>query len=257
LQRGLANRRRYAPLHDKLSILPAVIRRVFCPSLRPGSFRLDPAEAHHLRDVLRAGVGEAVELFDAAGRTAQARIEVSDADGVTVRVDAVREPSAATAALIVATAVPKADRADWLVEKLSELGVSRWQPLKTARSVVHPAGAAKFERWRRIAVEAAKQSRRIGVMEIGELVEVDSMSLEGVDPIVLSTREGCRPLATIEATASRRLLLIGPEGGWTEDELSSLVTHGAREVSLTATVLRIETAAVVAAGVALLVPSSP
>lgn len=226
-------------------------RRVFCPSLCPGPLRLDPAEAHHLRDVLRVTVGDTVELFDAAGRTSQAKIESSDADGVTVRVETIREPSATAAEVIIASAVPKADRADWLVEKLSELGVSRWLPLRTARSVVHPAGEAKFERWRRIAVEAAKQSRRVGVMEIATLVDVESLPFDNVDPIVLSTREGCRPLATIETTASRRLLLIGPEGGWTDDEVTSLVARGAREASLTATVLRIETAAVVAAAVAL------
>ena len=186
-----------APLDDQIAIVGMVTRRVFCPSVQLGRFRLGSAEAHHLRDVLRVAVGDVIELFDAAGRTAEATIEVADADGVSVRVDAIVEPTAGEVELIVATAVPKADRADWLVEKLSELGTAKWIPLKTARSVVHPAGEAKFDRWRRIAVEAAKQSRRVGVMEIGPLNDVAAMSFEGFDTIVLSTRGGSTPMTVM------------------------------------------------------------
>ena len=208
--------------------------------------------------VLLLDAGRAtLELFDEAGRTATAKVEHSDGEGVTVGVETITEPDESAIQVIVASAVPKADRADWLVEKLSELGVSKWLPLKTVRSVVHPAGEAKFDRWRRIAVEAAKQSRRAGVMEIGELTDVAALPLEGSDALVLSTRDGGRPLTATTPIATRRLLLVGPEGGWTDEELASLVERGAREVSLTKTVLRVETAAVLAAGVALLVPSPP
>ena len=204
-----------------------------------------------MRDVLRATAGTAIELFDAAGRTAEATIESVTKEAVIVCVEDIREPTVGRT-VIVASAVPKNDRADWLVEKLSELGVAKWIPLKTARSVVHPAGDAKFDRWKRIAIEAAKQSRRSGVMEIGPLTEIGSLLIEGTDAFVLSTRDGCRPLATVERTAKAVILLIGPEGGWTDEELSSLTSRGVRETSLTATVLRIETAAIVAASVALL-----
>jgi 16S rRNA (uracil1498-N3)-methyltransferase len=227
-----------------------VTRRAFCPSLRNGSFRLDPAEAHHVRDVLRATVGDRLELFDAAGRAAEARIDAIDREGVSVSVQVIREANRDGLVLTVATAVPKADRADWLVEKLSELGVARWVPLETARSVVHPAGESKFDRWRRIAIEAAKQSKRSGVMEIAPLTELDALPL-GEAACVLSTRDGCGPLATMEMR-SPQVLLIGPEGGWTAEELASLAQRGAREVSLTSTVLRVETAAIVAAGIVIL-----
>jgi 16S rRNA (uracil1498-N3)-methyltransferase len=171
-----------------------------------------------------------------------------DRDHVTAIIDRIDERQM-NRSITLASAVPKNERADWLVEKLSELGVARWVPLKTARSVVHPAGTSKYDRWRRIAIESAKQSRRAGVMEIGELVPVDSLGFESATPFLLSTREGSRPLAS-SLPKGPILLLIGPEGGWTEAELSGLVARGAIEASLTPTVLRLETAAVVAAGVA-------
>lgn len=236
-------------------MLPGVSRRVFCYNLDVGVVRLEPAEAHHLRHVLRVEAGETVELFDAAGRSASAVVETADANGVTVRVESIVAPPATAAELTVATAIPKADRADWMVEKLSELGVTRWIPLTTARSVVHPSGDAKFTRWRRIAVEAAKQSRRPGVMQITRMLPIGQLSMSDFNPggpaIVLSTRAGCSPLTSTLHAARPTLLLVGPEGGWTETELDSIVDRGAHEASLTNTVLRIETAAVVAAGVVL------
>src|SRR5688572_5080185 len=158
------------------------MRRVRVHHVKAGPITLDPEESHHLRDVLRMSQGDSVELFDAVGRTAQGRIDTIDARSVTVViVGDVREPAAERLRWTVASAVPKGNRADWMIEKLSELGTDRFVPLATQRSVVHPAGKSKRERWMRIADEAAKQSRRVGVMQIGELVELDALlrSLEG------------------------------------------------------------------------------
>lgn len=223
------------------------MRRAFVQTLHLGSVTLDENEAHHIRDVLRLANGEPIELFDPQGRRATAMLDRVDRDHVTAIVDKIDE-SQMTRAITVASAVPKNERADWLVEKLSEIGVARWIPLKTARSVVHPAGTSKFDRWKRIAVESAKQSRRPGVMEIAELVSVDALAFDGATVFVLSTRNGSKPLAT-SLPKGPVLLLVGPEGGWTDAELEALVARGAAEASLTPTILRLETAAVVAAGV--------
>jgi 16S rRNA (uracil1498-N3)-methyltransferase len=226
------------------------MRRVFVDRLAPGVLVLDAREAHHLRDVLRVQAGDSIELFDAGGRVASANVVTVSADGVRLAVGEIVATSAIASARVsvsVASAVPKNERADWLVEKLSEVGVSRWVPLQTARSVVHPAGTTKFDRWRRIAIESAKQSRRVGVMEIGELTPVESLSVDA-STVVLSTRPGCVPLATLVDRQRPALLLVGPEGGWTDAELDTLRARGVVEASLTPTILRIETAAVVAAG---------
>ena len=222
-------------------------RRVYVDSIAPGVTALSVDAAHHLRDVLRAAVDDRVELFDAAGRSATATLVRVDRDGVEARVDQIVAPPAGRT-IVVASAVPKADRADWLVEKLCELGVARWVPLRTARSVVHPEGR-KTERWERIAIEAAKQSRRIGVMTIAPLTSVGDFlaTVEPATTAVLSTRKEATPLATVAATT----LLVGPEGGWTDDELATFATRGIAAATLGATVLRIETAAIVGAGLAL------
>jgi 16S rRNA (uracil1498-N3)-methyltransferase len=223
------------------------MRRAFVQTLHLGSVSLDANEAHHVRDVLRLANGEPIELFDAQGRRATAMLDRVDRDHVTAIVDRIDEHDL-TRSITVASAVPKNERADWLVEKLSEVGVTKWIPLKTARSVVHPAGTSKFDRWKRIAVESAKQSRRPGVMEIAELVSIESLDFDGTVPIVLSTREGSKSLVSSLPNGAV-LLLIGPEGGWTDAEIDQLREKGAIEASLTSTILRLETAAVVAAGV--------
>jgi 16S rRNA (uracil1498-N3)-methyltransferase len=239
-------------------------------ALHAGPVELDRDEAHHARDVLRLGVGDAVELFDDAGAVGRAVIERCDAGAVVVRVDRV-EPRPAAGALTIASAVPKGDRAEWMVEKLSELGVDRFVPLAAARSVVLPAGKNKRDRWQRIATEAAKQSRRAGVMRIEVLTEVVSLLTpspgspevtaqrlvrgwgEGsvcyldTDPRAQSLIDHLQ--SQISDLRSQITLLIGPEGGWTDEETAVMRDRGLTGVKLTATILRVETAAVAAAAI--------
>lgn len=226
------------------------------PPVRAGEMTLSEREAHHARDVLRLGAGDVVELFDDAGATARATIVACDSAGVVVRVE---EPDASAAAdiairLTVAAAVPKGDRADWMIEKLSELGVLRFVPLAAARSVVLPEGKNKRQRWTRIATEAAKQSRRRGVMRIDELTRLSDAlrhaSAEG-PCCCLSTDAGAKPVLDLiaQTTPSTLTAFIGPEGGWTDEETAQFNAVGATGVKLTATILRVETAAVAIAAI--------
>jgi 16S rRNA (uracil1498-N3)-methyltransferase len=227
------------------------MRRVRVQHVTTGHLSLDPEEAHHLRDVLRMSQGEAVEVFDAEGRSAQGAITTVDARSVTVVVTGdIRQPAAKSLRWTVASAVPKGNRVDWMIEKLSELGTDRFVPLATRRSVVHPEGKGKRERWMRIAAEAAKQSRRVGVMRIEELVELKTFlqSMQGAG-WYFSTEDGAVAPAAVPLTGDPLNLLIGPEGGWTEEETRQLRDAGLTPVSLGATILRIETAAVAAAAV--------
>jgi 16S rRNA (uracil1498-N3)-methyltransferase len=226
------------------------------------SIDLDPPQAHHVRDVLRLEVGDEVELFDDAGTVANAVLVHCDPAHVTARIERVEaRPSAVQ--IIIASAVPKGDRADWMIEKLSELGVSRFIPLATARSIVLPTGQNKRDRWIRIATESAKQSRRAGVMQIDELTPVEKavegqraegrgQNIENSAAIYLSTAPDAIPIASALSALCplpSALLFIGPEGGWTPDEISLFESHHLTGVKLTATILRVETAAVAAAAV--------
>lgn len=248
-------------------IISRVARRIHVPAVFPGEILLDESQAHHLRDVLRLKIGSSIELFDAAGMVADAVVTRVDPAGVTVQVDAI-ERAKTGGELIVASAVPKGDRADWMIEKLSELGVARFIPLQTARSVVHPTGSSKRDRWMRLATESAKQSHRAGVMQIDELTALETLldrdtglwpvrsTLHGPEAHVtgswfLSPTDDAIDLRDVMNTQVDRLaLFIGPEGGWTDEELSRFAHANLTPVKLTATILRVETAAIAAAAIA-------
>ena len=245
-----------------------MLRRIHTPALRAGeTVALDPAAAHHARDVLRLTIGTEVELFDDAGATAVGRISDAGPRGVMVVVDAVTSTTDAGPSLTIASAVPKGERADWMVEKLSELGVARFIPLAAARSVVLPEGKNKRERWQRIATESAKQSRRRGVMRIDPLATLDDAIAAAAGATgrwVLSTTADATPVAELVRAAtsgSERASLamfVGPEGGWTTEELAQFTAAGFTGARLTTTILRIETAAIAAAAaVGVLAASAP
>ena len=203
--------------------------------------------------MLRLRAGEEIELFDDTGHRATAKIDQIDSAGVVALVHEldVKLAAATGVSLTIASAIPKGDRADWMVEKLSELGVTRFIPLITARSVVAPKGTNKRERWQRIALESAKQSRRVGTLQIDEPTTLKDVigSLAG-RRYFLSTEPDASPIARSLGSNAPISLLIGPEGGWTETEIELMRAANMRGLRLTATVLRVETAAIAAAAIA-------
>jgi 16S rRNA (uracil1498-N3)-methyltransferase len=222
--------------------------------LSVGVMQLDAAESHHARAVMRLGIGETIELFDSTGQTASGPI-VQIEPTVAVQINAIASPPPAGAEIIIASAVPKGNRADWMIEKLAEIGVTRFIPLQTDRSVVHPEGAGKLDRWQRLASEAAKQSRRTGTLEISPLTTLPMLVRELQSQAAARWFLTTRPPAEAFAEAVQALqpgrpvyLVIGPEGGWTDQEEDAFRAAKFAAVALTPSILRIETAALVAAG---------
>ncbi len=222
------------------------LRRVRVASLAADELVLVSAQAHYVRDVLRLAVGTPLELFDGRGASARATLTQVDAE-VRARVDE-RYPAAVGPELIIAMATPKGDRADWAVEKLTELGVTRLVWLVCERSVVVPREDGKrLARWERIAEAAAGQSRRNDVpvivppMPFAEAVaELGGGVIAHMDGGPVATVFGAR--ADLPLTA-----LIGPEGGFTAGELAMAEAAGYSRVGLARHVLRSETAAMAAA----------
>ncbi len=228
-----------------------MLRRIFISEVKPGRIRLGQREMHHLRDVLRMGEKDAIEVFDDRGRAADAIISVVNSEQVCVDIAEVRKATKAGALIVVASAVPRGNRADWMIEKLAELGVNKWIPLDTERGVVKPKGTEKKSRWERIAIEAARQSGSKGVMSIAPAATPREAIERAAGATVwhLSLEANATPVRNAMIQGDL-LLMIGPEGGWTAGEMALLRQSGAAEISLGPTVLRVETAAVAAAAVA-------
>lgn len=219
-----------------------------------GRVTLDDHEAHHLARVRRISPGTLVELFDGRSPTSQLA-QIASIEGRKVELELVGDPIPGREPplpLILLTSVPKGERFDWLVEKAVEIGVGRLVPLTTARSVVDPR-ASKLDRLRRTIVEASKQCGRNRLMELdptGEWKELarstDASVLLMADPAGLPLQQW--PVRDTSATVA---LAVGPEGGFSPDEVDIGRRLGWVPVRLSSSVLRIETAAIVGAAIAL------
>jgi 16S rRNA (uracil1498-N3)-methyltransferase len=217
--------------------------------------RFDADEAHHLRRVLRLRPGAVVQATDGTGRLYTIRLVELLPEGGWGAIEARAEPERESpCAITLAQAILKGDRMSWLVQKATELGVARIVPMETARVVARlAAGAAtRHTRWGRIAREAVKQCGRVVVPAIDRprsLVEVTREVAAGHDVAWILWEGGGRTLAAAAAeTASpaRLLLLVGPEGGFTPEEVAVAEGAGARRVSLGPRILRAESAGLTA-----------
>jgi 16S rRNA (uracil1498-N3)-methyltransferase len=214
------------------------------------SLTLSPSEGHHLSRVLRLGPGDAVELFDGMGTWCLATVTQVDRGTVTVHTSSLQVSPPLAPHLTIAAAVPKGERVDWMVEKLTELGVQRWIPLTSVRSTVDPRGS-KLERLRQTALAACKQSRCPYLMEIGSVQSAASLWTDRSSEQRWLAHPGGPMLfeSTAESASlpDRLVIAIGPEGGWTDEEVASATAAGWSATSLGSTILRIETAAMAAA----------
>lgn len=190
-------------------------------------------DAHHLGRVLRLRPGDRCTVGDGAGRWRRCRF------GPTLVVDGpVEEVPAPSPTLTVAFALTKGDKPELVVQKLTELGVDRIVPFVGARSVVRwdaERAARNVVRWRRVAREAAMQSKRAHLPEVAGVV--DFAAARALPGAAMADRDGAAPSLT------HPTLLIGPEGGWSAEERAA----GLPRVGLGPQILRSETAAVTAA----------
>lgn len=209
--------------------------------------------ADHLIRVLRVRVGQEFDVV-ALGVVRRGRVmKIGEARVDFELGEEIQTPASSNLTLLLA--VFKFDRMEWAIEKCTELGVSRIIPLIARRTDAHlgSAAAKRVERWRRIAVQAAEQSRRVSPPEISEPIKFhDALAITGKLRIVLSESEQEMRLRDLVPSASGdTTLAIGPEGGWTEEELRLFQENGWTSATLGTTILRAETAAI--AGIALAV----
>lgn len=225
----------------------------------PGSVTLHADEARHATGSKRLREGDPVMLFDGRGAIAEARIETSSNSEVRVRIESVQCAKEDTTPLTLAVALPRGDRAATMVSMITQLGVRAIIPLQCERNIIKPT-PRHLERLKRIALEACKQSHNPYLPDIqpparfNELIERIAMSewtrciiAHPVAQDVAISKE--TPIAKRRDHAGGVLACIGPEGGFTDAEVSFLKNSaaksaGAEIVSLGDTILRVETAAV-------------
>jgi 16S rRNA (uracil1498-N3)-methyltransferase len=220
--------------------------------LRAGPFLLQGPEAHHLATVCRAKVGQRITLFNGDGKDYPACIVAIARKAVELDVGPGVESGCELAQpLTIACAPPKGDRLDFLLEKLTELGVSRWVPLVCERGVVD-ARKLNHDRLQRAVVEAAKQCGRSVLMQIEPARTcAEWLSQPCAEPTsrVLAHSEPSVPRQRLAEVPRGRAVLaaIGPEGGFTPAEVRAAQEAGWHIVTLGPRVLRVETAALLLA----------
>ena len=210
-----------------------------------GEFYLTGDEAHHLTAVMRANVGDAVVLFNGDGAEYPATVIAAGKKSTTLHITARLEVTREVGwPIVVGCALPKGDRFDVLLEKLTELGCTRFIPMTTARSVVVPK-ADKLPKWRRAVVEASKQCGRNLLMTIDAPVSfADYLQLGDLPQQRVLLHPG--EATFVKALRTGVAVAIGPEGGFTDGEVSLAKALGWQSLALGHSILRIETAAIAA-----------
>ena len=206
-------------------------------------------EARHLSRVMRVRAGDPVELFDGQGTSWSATVTCIERNEVTLRLDArYTDKISQQPVITLAVALPKGERQKWLIEKITELGTDYLIPLTTSRSVAQPTSAA-ISRLRRGVVEACKQSKRNRLLEITPSQSLDTLlSTASTKVRILACPTSSDSMQSMLSTPIDEILIvIGPEGGFTEEELALSRAHDFQHMSLGQNILRIETAAIAAA----------
>ena len=226
-------------------------------SIRKNIIRIRGREAHHVRDVMRLRVGDEITAFDGTGYEYVGAIDEISKSEIIAKINKKIKKEIGNFRLALVQAIPKLNKMDLIVEKATELGVEKIIPIITGRTVVvidETKMGSKINRWKKLAIEASKQSGRVTVPEINEIKSFED-SLSYIKDYGLAVIpclcEGTAKLKDILKNngVESAILYIGPEGDFTEDEIKMAKSMGAKPVSLGKEILRSETAAVSALSV--------
>ncbi|MBK9169783.1 MAG: 16S rRNA (uracil(1498)-N(3))-methyltransferase [Bryobacterales bacterium] len=225
-------------------------RRFFVDEIRNGQAEMGEEDARHLVRVLRVERGQRFEISDTRS-VYLAEVAEAHKRRVLFRVIEPVSPAPETVRVTLLAALVKFDRFEWLIEKTTEAGVGIIIPLQAERSEkgIEKAAPKRIERWRKIARESSQQARRLAPPEIREPVDWHGVST-GAELLLCLDEAAEAPLLSALPVERRPgaevMLAVGPEGGWTDRERDRWQALGFKAVSLGGTILRAETAAVVA-----------
>ena len=228
--------------------------RFFVPaeSLQGDQVIITGSPYHHLRNVLRIKKGAVLLLLDGFGQCCEVQLEQLQAEQATAKVIRRWQETDAALPITLLQALPKSDKFDLVLQKGTELGVSCFQPLETDHAILNLNAARlskREQRWQRIVSEAARQSRRSFLPEVKPLQKLEAALAETSHDLKLVLWEaGSVPLAVAlpEVPPTGIRLLIGPEGGFSAREITTITAAGFQAVHLGPRILRTETAGLAA-----------
>jgi 16S rRNA (uracil1498-N3)-methyltransferase len=224
----------------------------------PPAVRISGPLLRHLRQSLRLQPGDTLSITDERGLRYRAEITEIGGQALIGRIlDTTSAPPKAGASIILAQALLKGEKMDWVIQKATELGVERIAPVLATHSVVRPRADRiehQLARWQRIALEAAQQSERWSVPVLDDpapVAELWPRSKAAATKILLAERSSGASLidVVLPGNSGDVWLLVGPEGGWEEEEAAQALQHGFTAVTLGPRILRAETAAIAAISV--------
>ncbi|MGW5737056.1 MULTISPECIES: 16S rRNA (uracil(1498)-N(3))-methyltransferase [Streptomyces] len=239
---------------------PVFVVESFADTAAGGAGRhvLDGPEGRHAVSVKRLHAGEDVVLTDGAGRWADCVVlDTEGKDRLILRMDPVREQAPQEPRITVVQALPKGDRGELAVETMTETGVDAIVPWSAARCITQwkgERGLKALGKWRATAREAGKQSRRVRFPEVADAMTTKQVAalLAAADFAAVLHEEGSEPLATADLPAAGHIVLVvGPEGGVSPEELAAFADAGASPYRLGRSVLRTSTAGTAAAALLL------
>ena len=212
---------------------------------------LSVEETKHLRDVLRLKENDSVRVFDGGGREFACEIERIEKKRTVLKISGENTPTAPESGLdlTLAVALLKGEKFDWVVQKAVELGVTKLVPLDTQRADARLKESEKrLTRWRKIALEAAKQSGRARLMPIEPPIDFERFIGAEKDAGILFAERGGDSFSAVEATG-KLTAVVGAEGGWETTEIEAARASGFKIITFGGRVLRAETAAIAVAAV--------
>ncbi|MBQ6425401.1 MAG: 16S rRNA (uracil(1498)-N(3))-methyltransferase [Clostridia bacterium] len=224
------------------------MNRFFTDRIQGNTAEIAGEDIRHIEKVLRLRAGDRIVVCDGAGTDYTAEISSICPDRVTCALSDARASDTESAVRVtLLQAVPKSGKMETIVQKCVELGVYAVQPVLTARCVPLPSRdyEKKRVRYQRVALEAAKQSRRGIIPAVGSLIPLDAVDVSRFDSLIVAyeqEKETTLKQVLKEGVGREIGILIGPEGGFEEDEISRLRERGSRTVSLGTRILRTETA---------------
>ena len=224
--------------------------RFYCENITEPVCQLDGAEARHIVKVMRAKVGDKLELFDGKGTLAESAVEELAGKKVILKIlQITKDPPRNEKRITIAASVAKGERFDWLISKCTELGVDKIVPVIFERTVKQPKNEKIVDRWNNLAISAAKQCKRLYLPEIIMPIQLKDAIEESTGQILFGSCDKDSQKPDSLELAGDTVVFIGPEGGMTEVKEELLISSGAKAISICNTILRVETAAVAFAAI--------